>query len=434
MALYEQILYELLELSEKDLAFQIFNNHIPNHIKEEFPEKSRFLENLIKKGSFTYKEIGSTKEKQRNSLSELLTEEVISVPSSRLLVLLGQALKYQEMTGELKSNISLNIFTNKIPEIQEKFVELPTKISKKLIFPSNARINALDFSPNGQNLVLGAADGIIEVWNPLEGKIRKDLTYQAEETYMLHETGITALRVSNDNELLASGDKTGIIKVWRLISGKCLRKINTASGIVGFLGFRKESSHLIVGSSENVRVYGLKSGRVLKEFRGGIAGLVSDVLIKEDRACVGGKDGFLRLFDWNSCECIMSFRINEAVEQEITNLLELPNGGNIVVCNRRTMALVSWNGVVLKRFDLEKKDMMCACLSLKAMDETKGYIYAVGVENVLYCVNYNSGAMENSLKFGEKGEMDVIGVRQHPMRNILILWSLNGVILYLTSN
>ena len=44
--------------------------------KEEFPEKSRFLENLIKKGSFTYKEIGSTKEKQRNSLSELLTEVV----------------------------------------------------------------------------------------------------------------------------------------------------------------------------------------------------------------------------------------------------------------------------------------------------------------------------------------------------------------------
>jgi len=48
-------------------------------------------------------------------------------------------------------------------------VELPTKINKKLIFPSNARINAFDFSPNSQHLVLGAADGIIEVWNPLEG-------------------------------------------------------------------------------------------------------------------------------------------------------------------------------------------------------------------------------------------------------------------------
>ena len=433
MAVYEQILYELLELAEKDLALQIFTQNVPKNIKDEFPEKSKFLETLINKGVFAFKEIGTNREKLRVSLSEMIIEELVEAPPNRLLALLGQSLKYQEYTGELKPNVSLDIFTNKVPEVFDKNVEIPTKISKKLIFPSSARINVLDISPNGQSLVLGAADGIIEVWNPIEAKLRKDLIYQQEESFMLHETPITSLRISSDSELLASGDQTGTIKIWRLMSGKCLRKLG-GSGIVGYLGFRRDTSHLISGSGDCIRVYGLKSGRVLKEFRGGIAGMVNEVLVREEKVCAGGKDGVVRIFDWNSCEMVMGFRINEDSEQEVTNILELPNNGNLVVCNRRTMALISWNGVVLKRFDLEKKDIVNACLSLIVGDDSKGYIYAVGSENVLYCINYQTGAIESNLKYGEKGDFDIIGMKQHPLRNLLIMWSMNGVILYFSAN
>ena len=54
---------------------------------------------------------------------------------------------------------------------------------------------------------------MVQIWDHASGKLRKDLEYQAEEKFMMHNGAVLALNFSRDSELLVSGSQDGKIKV-----------------------------------------------------------------------------------------------------------------------------------------------------------------------------------------------------------------------------
>ena len=74
--------------------------------------------------------------------------------------------------------------------------------------------------------------------------------------------------------MLASGDKLGTVKVWKVADGKCLRQISTGLSpeLAPITQVKLNPANSKVYAScldKSIKVFGLKSGTMLKELTGG---------------------------------------------------------------------------------------------------------------------------------------------------------------------
>lgn len=188
--------------------------------------------------------------------------------SGRLTQLLTMGISKARELEKSKPNSEYNIFEDKFISYKDKEDFPPNQISKTLRFPVEEKIECLEFTPNGQYMLTGSKDGVIEVYNPKTMDLATDVLYQNDNVFMMHKSCISALKTSSNSKYLTSASVDNIIKVWNISTGQCLKKIEGShSPCANVLQFN-EGGDQVISACSNIKVWGLKSGRKVNELAG----------------------------------------------------------------------------------------------------------------------------------------------------------------------
>mmetsp|Transcript_49768 Transcript_49768/g.119305 ORF Transcript_49768/g.119305 Transcript_49768/m.119305 type:complete len:512 (+) Transcript_49768:24-1559(+) len=432
MALYEQVVMELLELREVDVARAMLRQtECLQTMKQEKPDRYMRLEHLCARPVWDGREAyegSSNKEQRRIELAKMLSTEVSVVPPSRLLVLVGQALKWQQHQGLLPPGTQFDVFRGTAAAKPDESDEYPTKSTHTIKFGKKSHAECAAFSPDGQFLVSGSIDGFVEVWDHETGKLRKDLKYQANDELMMHEDAVLSLAWSKDSEIVATGDQGGKIKIWKVRTGQCVRKFERAhvQGVT-CLAFSRDSTQLCSASYDaSMRMHGLKSGKTLKEMRGHTS-YINHCAYTADglRICSSGSDGWVKVWDPKTAECLHSWRPNPSGQEIAVNCCyPMPKSDHIIVCDRSSTAyLCTLQGQVVRTLSSGKKtggDFLSASVSRMGT-----WLYCLAEDNSLYIFNCNDGKLEHIVSAHDK---EPIGLAHHPHRNVVATYADDGTL------
>ncbi|KAJ2731529.1 hypothetical protein H4R23_003055 [Coemansia sp. Cherry 401B] len=430
--LYEQIIIELVELQDINPARALLRQTEPMDImRTAEPDRYLHLERLVSRTSFDARHAyrgNADKDARRLAIADQLLNEVSTAPASRLLTLLGHSIKWQQQHGQLSEDVPYDLFFGRSQTIRPPEDKAPHKLLATIKFPKKQCPHSIAFSADGAYLATGSADGFIELWNFMSGKLDTGLRYQADGAMMVMDDAVGCLAFSHNGELVCSGAMNGKIKVWNVKSGSGAKRFSAAhSQSVSCVAFSKDDTQVLSGGADSVvRIHGLKSGKMLKEFRGHSAPVTGAVYSDDmTRVLSTSEDRSVRVWDANTTACVCSV-IPDADKHGLAippahTIVAIPGNSNefVVATKSPTIYIVSLDGSVRRAITADKAT--CNEFLAVAVTPRGKHVLAVSDMSILHYVDIETGSIQTT---NNKVPLeDVIGMACHPTLNIAAFFS-----------
>ncbi|KAF0976249.1 hypothetical protein FDP41_004924 [Naegleria fowleri] len=415
--LYEQIILELVELNEEEVARYLFANVkiISHELRVEEPSRYKKLEHVLSTAKHFDPLIaydGKKKEDIRMEISSLFQQEIADVPASSLLNIIGNAIEFQRVRqGDDFDPNTFALLDHTIKKIKKStkavkkeedlqvteeaagneliLLEKPYKIIK---FGKTTKVNCCHFITD--YFIVGTTDGFVEVYDYSTGKLNKELAFQASNDLIVHEDSITCLnpKLQPSGILLASASLDKSIRLWNMLTGKCLLKIPTATAAT-CIYFSDFDNTIISGyPNGSIKVHGLTSGGVELKDLGGHTSFINSILqISSEKMLSCSSDGSIRLWNLKSQVCDRVYTIQSLkrsldeesshtnVDLPIHSITLYPNSSNhLIVCYQSHYLIVMdlKSGKETFRFVAPKEEDSFVSIMMHG-----NYLYAVSVTN-----------------------------------------------------
>ena len=201
-------------------------------------------------------------------------------------------------------------------------------------------VSVAAFGSSGRHVGVGHHDGHVEIWSAESGAVERSIA--------AHTKVVTALAFSPDDRLIASASRDGTAALHRL-DGRSLGRLVGHEGAVGCVAVSADGARVVTGSSdETVRLWSIFGARETHRFEHG--GPVSALGISRDgqRLAAVDRAGELRLWDvpgkaLRSRVALSGSASTRASEPDVAGLVFSPDGARVHVITR-SGARSCWSG------------------------------------------------------------------------------------------
>ena len=185
-----------------------------------------------------------------------------------------------------------------LPEVNFAHADLATSVFTDTF----GIILSVVFSPNGELVAAGTANGEIRLWHVTSGTLLR--------TYQGHTDWVDSIAFSPDGKVLASSSQDRTIRLWEVSTGHCLNILQGHSSWVRSITFSPDGKALASGSQDRtIRLWEVSTGHCLNILQGHSSWIYS-VAFSPDGSILasGSSDQTIRLWDISTGHCLKTLQ------------------------------------------------------------------------------------------------------------------------------